>query len=127
MANLYAVAQTVDNAGVDIAASALGFNKKATAGQGIAGSTHILSVDLNDSGNHTQATIDGFLNGIQHGKGLVTSSVLDAFTVVAVKGAVGDAAITVVVQGTGTPSTVAQEYFANVDIVTLTTIPGISG
>jgi hypothetical protein len=125
MADISTVAQTYDNAGVAIAASATAFNKKARAGQGIAGSTHILSVDLNGGGNHTQATIDGFLNGIQHGEGLVTAGVSDAFTVVAVKGAVGDAAITVVVQGTGTPSTVAQEYFANVDIVSLTTIPGL--
>jgi hypothetical protein len=125
MADISTTRQTSDNAGAQIAAANAAANKKAVAGQGIAGSTHILSVDLNDSGNHTQATIDGFLNGIQHGKGLVTASVKDAFTVVAVKGAVGDAAITVIVQGTGTPSTVAQEYFANVDIVTLTTIPGL--
>jgi hypothetical protein len=127
MANLYAVAQTVDNAGVDIAASALGFNKKATAGQGIAGATHICTVDLNGGGNFTQAKLDGFIEGLMHGEGLVTSSVLDAFTVVAIKGAVGDAEITVVAQGTGTPSTVAQEYFADVDITAVTTIPGISG
>lgn len=127
MADLYAVAQTVDNAGVDIAASALGFNKKATAGQGIAGATHILTVDLNGGGNFTQAKLDGFINGLMHGEGLVTSSVLDAFTVVAIKGAVGDAEITVVAQGTGTPSTVAQEYFADVDITAVNTIPGISG
>jgi hypothetical protein len=125
MADISTVAQTYSNAGAAIVESRPAFNKKAVAGQGIAGSTHILSVDLNDSGNHTQATMDGFLNGIQHGKGLVTASVKDAFTVVAVKGAVGDAAITVIVQGTGTPSTVAQEYFANVDIVTLNTIPGL--
>ena len=127
MANLYAVAQTVDNAGVDIAASALGFNKKATAGQGIAGATHICTVDLNGGGNFTQAKLDGFIEGLMHGEGLVTSSVLDAFTVVAIKGAVGDAEITVVAQGTGTPSTVAQEYFADVDITAVNTIPGISG
>src|SRR6056300_1446999 len=127
MANLYAVAQTVDNAGVDIAASALGFNKKATAGQGIAGATHICTVDLNGGGNFTQAKLDGFIEGLMHGEGLVTSSVLDAFTVVAIKGAVGDAEITVVAQGTGTPSTVAEEYFADVDITAVNTIPGISG
>ena len=96
-------------------------NAKAQAGNGLNGKTHILTVDLNDSGNHTQATIDGFVNGIQHGKGLVTSSVKDAFTVAGIVGAVGDAAITVAVQGTGTPSTVAQEYFANVDITSVIT------
>jgi hypothetical protein len=108
-----------------VGSTTFGANKKATAGQGIAGSTHICTVDLNGGGNFTQAKLDGFLNGIQHGKGLVTASVKDAFTVVAVKGAVGDAAITVVVQGTGTPSTVAEEYFADVDITAVTTIEGI--
>ena len=128
MANLYAVAQTVDNAGVDIAASALGFNKKVTAGQGIAGATHICTVDLKSSGTFTQAKLDGFLEGLAQGASLVTGDTTpDAFTVVAVKGAVGDSAITVVAQGTGTPSTTAQEYFADVDITAVTTIPGISG
>ena len=93
----------------------------AKAGNGLGGKTHILTVDLNNGGNHTQATIDGFLRGIQHGEGLVTSSVKDAFTVAGIVGAVGDAAITVAVQGTGTPSTVAQEYFANVDITSVIT------
>ena len=127
MADLSAVTQTVDNAGADIAAAYLSANKKATAGQGIAGATHICTVDLNGGGNFTQAKLDGFINGLMHGKGLVTSSVKDAFTVVAIKGAVGDSEITVVAQGTGTPSIVAQEYFADVDITAVTTIPGISG
>lgn len=127
MADLSSFYQTYDNAGAGVAASYLNANKKATAGQGIAGATHILTVDLNSGGNFTQAKLDGFINGLMHGEGLVTSSVKDAFTVVAVKGAVGDAAITVVAQGTGTPSTVAQEYFADVDITAVNTIPGISG
>ena len=127
MADLSAVRQTSDNAGNAITAAYLPANKKAAAGQGIAGATHICTVDLNSSGNFTQAKLDGFINGLMHGEGLVTASVKDAFTVVAIKGAVGDAAITVVAQGTGTPSTVAQEYFADVDITAVTTIPGISG
>jgi hypothetical protein len=125
MADLSAVTQTVDNAGADIAAAYLSANKKAAAGQGIAGATHILTVDLNGGGNFTQAKLDGFINGLMHGEGLVTASVKDAFTVVAIKGAVGDAVITVVAQGTGTPSTVAEEYFADVDITAVNTIPGI--
>jgi hypothetical protein len=125
MADLSAVTQTVDNAGSAIAAAYLPANKKAAAGQGIAGATHICTVDLNGGGNFTQAKLDGFINGLMHGEGLVTSSVKDAFTVVAIKGAVGDAEITVVAQGTGTPSTVAQEYFADVDITAVNTIPGI--
>jgi len=125
MADLSTFHQTYDNSGTGVDASYLDANKKATAGQGIAGSTHICTVDCNDDSNFTQAELDGFLTGIQHGEGLVTSGVSDAFTVVAVVGAVGDSAITVVVQGTGTPSTVAEEYFANVDITAVTTIPGI--
>ena len=125
LTNSGAYFQTYDNAGSGIAASKLGANKKSTAGQGIAGATHICTVDLNGGGNFTQAKLDGFIEGLMHGEGLVTSSVLDAFTVVAIKGAVGDAEITVVAQGTGTPSTVAQEYFADVDITTVNTIPGI--
>ena len=120
------VFQTYSNAGVGIAE--LGDNKKSTAGQGIAGATHICTVDLNSSGTFTQAKLDGFLQGLAQGASLVTGDTTpDAFTVVAVKGAVGDSAITVVAQGTGTPSTTAQEYFADVDITAVTTIPGISG
>ena len=125
MADLSAVTQTVDNAGADISAAYLPANKKAVAGQGIAGATHICTVDLNGGGNFTQAKLDGFINGLMHGEGLVTGTVLDAFTVVAIKGAVGDSEITVVAQGTGTPSTVAEEYFADVDITAVNTIPGI--
>lgn len=120
--------QTYDNAGTGIAASKLGVNRKAVAGQGIAGATHICTVDLNGGGNFTQAKLDGFLEGLQSGASLVDGNAKsDAFVVVAVKGAVGDAAITVVAQGTGTPSTTAQEYFADVDITAVNTIPGISG
>ena len=93
----------------------------AKAGNGLGGKTHILTVDLNDGGNHTQTTIDGFLQGIAHGDGLVTASVLSPFTIAGVVGAVGDAVIYVAVQGTATPSTVAEEYFANVDITSVIT------
>jgi len=98
-------------------------NAVAKAGNGLGGKTHICTVDLNGGGNHTQATIDGFLQGIAAGNSLVNGNTQsDAFTVVGMKGAVGDAAITVVVQGTGTPSTTAQEYFANVDITSVITL-----
>lgn len=120
------VFQTYDNTGTGVAE--LGDNKKSTAGQGIAGATHICTVDLNGGGNFTQAKLDGFLEGLASGASLADANAKsDAFTVVAVKGAVGDSAITVVAQGTGTPSTTAEEYFADVDITAVTTIPGISG
>ena len=126
LSNGTSVFQTYTNLGVGVAE--LGDNKKTTAGQGIAGATHILTVDLNSSGAFTQAKLDGFINGLMQGASLVTGAAkTDAFTVVAVKGAVGDSEITVVAQGTGTPSTVAQEYFADVDITAVNTIPGISG
>ena len=122
MADLSTFYQTYDNAGSGVAASYLDANKKSTAGQGIAGATHICTVDLNGGGNFTQAKLDGFLGGLAQGASLVDGNAKsDAFTVVAVVGAVGDAAITVVAQGTGTPSTVAQEYFANVDITAVIT------
>jgi len=98
-------------------------NAVAKAGNGLGGKTHICTVDLNGGGNFTQAKLDGFLEGIAAGNSLVDANAQsDAFTVVGMKGAVGDAAITVVVQGTGTPSTTAQEYFADVDITAVTTI-----
>ena len=126
MADLSAVTQTVDNSGSAIAAAYLPANKKAQAGQGIAGATHICTVDLNGGGNFTQAKLDGFIEGLMSGASLVDGNTAsDQFTVVAIDGAVGDAAITVVAQGTGTPSTTAQEYFADVDITAVTTIPGI--
>ena len=79
MADLYAVAQTVDNAGVDIAASALGFNKKAKSGQGIAGRTRI--INLNKS-NMTQAELDAAIQYLQAGDVAGTN---DAHTVVSIQ------------------------------------------
>jgi hypothetical protein len=101
-------------------------NAKAQAGNGLNGKTHILTVDLNDSGNHTQATIDGFVQGIAAGNSLANANTKsDAFTVVGIKGAVGESAITVAVQGTGTPSTTAEEYFANVDVTAVITLDNV--
>ena len=115
---------TYDNSGTGVAE--LGDNKKSQAGQGIAGRTHICTVDLNGGGNFTQAKLDGFLEGLASGASLVDGNAKsDAFTVVGVVGAVGDAAITVVCQGTGTPSTTAQEYFADVDITNVETVEGL--
>jgi len=98
-------------------------NGKVRAGNGLGGKTHICTVDLNDGGNHTQATLDGFVQGVTAGVSLADSLTnADAFTFAGMSGAVGDAAVTIVLQGTGTPSTTAEEYFANVDITGVITI-----
>lgn len=117
----YATYTNVGGNGVQV-----GANYVSKAGQGLGGRTHICTVDLNGGGNFTQAKLDGFLNGVAQGASLVTGDTSpDAFTVVGVVGAVGDAAITVVLQGTGTPSTTAQEYFADVDITAVETVEGL--
>jgi hypothetical protein len=78
MADISTVAQTYDNAGNAIAASAPAFNKKAKSGQGIAGRTRIINL-ANE--NMTQAELDSVLQFLQAGGVAGTN---DAHTVVGV-------------------------------------------
>jgi hypothetical protein len=78
MADLLTVAQTYDNAGVEITASRAAANKKVKAGQGIAGRTRIINLAKS---NMTQAELDAAILYLQTGE---TSGTDDAHTVVGV-------------------------------------------
>jgi hypothetical protein len=78
MADLSTVAQTYNNAGVEIQASRLGANKKAVVGQGIAGRTRIINLA---NTNMTQAELDSVLQFLQAGGVAGTN---DAHTIVGV-------------------------------------------
>ena len=78
MADLSAVRQTTDNSGNAIAAAYLSANKKAKAGQGIAGRTRIINLANSDM---TQAELDAALLFLQRGGVAGTN---DAHTIVGV-------------------------------------------
>ena len=125
--------QTYTNLGVGVAE--LGDNKKTDDGQGIGGKTIIVQVGVG-GGAISQAQLDGIVNGIAHGKLLVTGgTTADAFTVVGVAGTAAGAAFDpgvstsaiLALQGTGTISAVTGDYFAAATLSVLATFPGISG
>jgi hypothetical protein len=78
MADLSTVAQTYNNAGAEITAARAAANKKAVAGQGIAGRTRIINLAKT---NLTQAELDSALQFLQAGGVKGTD---DAHTVVGV-------------------------------------------
>ena len=78
MADLLTVAQTYDNAGVEITASRAAANKKVKAGQGIAGRTRIINLA---NTNMTQAELDAAILFLQTGG---TAGTNDAHVVVGV-------------------------------------------
>ena len=78
MADLLSIRQTTDNAGAAITAAYAPANKKAVAGQGIAGRTRIINLAKS---NMTQAELDAAIAYIQLGE---TSGTDDAHTVVGV-------------------------------------------
>jgi hypothetical protein len=78
MADISTVAQTYSNAGGAITESQPAFNKKAVAGQGIAGRTRIINLAKTDM---TQAELDAAILYLQTGEVAGTN---DAHTVVGV-------------------------------------------
>jgi hypothetical protein len=99
------VYQTYNNAGTGVAE--LGDNKAAKAGNGIAGRTQILTLAM-DAGNVTQAALDRVVDVLTHttgGDGAADATNPDAWTIVGIQGAVGDAAVYIAIQGTGTFTT----------------------
>jgi hypothetical protein len=127
MADLLTVAQTYDNAGVEITASRAAANKKAKSGQGIAGRTRILNLA---GTNITQAELDSVLQFLQRGGVAGTN---DAHTVVGVQPLTESGVFTpgttdnvqVAIQGTGA-CTVAAD-FGGVTGITSTLIAEFSG
>ena len=78
MADLLSIRQTTDNAGASITAAYAPANKKAVAGQGIAGRTRIINLAKS---NLTQAELDTAIAYLQLGEVAGTN---DAHTVVGV-------------------------------------------
>jgi hypothetical protein len=127
MADISTVAQTYDNAGVAIAASAPAFNKKAKSGQGIAGRTRIINLAKT---NMTQAELDSALQFLQRGGVAGTN---DAHTVVGVQPLTESGvftsgttdAVQIAIQGTGAFTAAAD--FGGVTGVTSSLIAEFSG
>ena len=131
MADISTVAQTYTNAGVAFAASAPAFNKKAKAGQGIAGRTRILNLAKS---NMTQAELDAVLQFLQAGGVKGTN---DAHTVVGVSSDGGTAGgtdifvtgesdnVKVAIQGTG--ACTVDSNFGGVTGVTATLVAEFAG
>jgi len=78
MADITAVAQIYDNAGVEVQAARIGANRKVKAGQGIAGRTRIINLA---NTNMTQAELDAAILFLQTGG---TAGTNDAHVVVGV-------------------------------------------
>ena len=78
MADITAVAQIYDNAGVEIQAARIGANRKTKSGQGIAGRTRIINLA---NGDMTQAELDAVILFLTRGGVAGTN---DAHTVVGV-------------------------------------------
>ena len=123
------VYQTYSNAGAGVAE--LGDNKAAKAGQGIAGRTQILTLAM-DSGNVTQAALDRVVEVLTHSTGAdgaADATNPDAFSIVGIQGAVGDAAVYIAIQGTGTFTTDTSDALAisGIDLTKTHDFAGISG
>ena len=88
----------------------------------LGGKTYILDIDKGGAAI-AQADLEAALAGLANGTLLVTPGKGAAFTIVAVADWTADqtTAVKVAVQGTGTPSTVASEYFADMDVAIVAT------
>ena len=126
MADLSTVRQISNNDGTENTASRLGANKKATTGQGIGGTTYVLTVGVG-GGAISQAQLDGFVVGISHGDTSEGTTASDAFTVVGIGSftAGSSTSVIVAVQGTGTPSTTTGDYFTAATVAITATFAGL--
>ena len=117
---------TYTNAGVGDADSILAANYAAKTGQGIAGTTHVLTVGVG-GGAISQAQLDGFVRGISYGDTSSGTTASDAFTVVGVGPFTAGTSTSVIiaVQGTGTPSTTTGDYFTACTVAITATFAGL--
>jgi hypothetical protein len=126
MADITTVRQISDNAGNEVLAARAAFNKKARTGQGIGGTTYVLTVGVG-GGAISQAQLDGFVAGISHGDTSVGTTASDAFTVVGIGSftAASSTSVIIAVQGTGTPSTTTGDYFTACTVGITATFAGL--
>ena len=102
-------------------------NKLAKTGQGIGGTTFVLTAGVG-GGAISQAQLDGITQGIAQGASLQTADLSpDAFTVVGIGAftAASSTSVIIAVQGTGTPSVVTGDYFAAATIAITATFNGL--
>jgi hypothetical protein len=127
MADIFSVRQTSDNAGAQIAAANAGANYNAKTGQGIAGTTYVLTVGVG-GGAISQAQLNGFVRGISHGDTSEGTLKTDAFTVVGIGSftAASSTSVIIAVQGTGTPSTTTGDYFTACTVAITATFAGLA-
>ena len=127
MADITAVAQIYDNAGVEIQAARIGANRKTKSGQGIAGRTRIINLA---NSNMTQAELDAVILFLTRGGVAGTN---DAHTVVGVSCLTEDGvftpgttdAVQVAIQGTGAFTAAAD--FGGVTGITSSLLAEFSG
>jgi hypothetical protein len=127
MADIFTTRQTSDNAGNQIAAANAGANYNAKTGQGIAGTTYVLTCGVG-GGAISQAQLNGIVRGIAQGASLQTADTTpDAFTVVGIGSftAGSSTSVVIAVQGTGTPSTTTGDYFAAATVAITATFAGL--
>ena len=126
MADISTVAQTYSNAGAAIVASRPAFNKKAVTGQGIGGTTYVLTCGVG-GGAISQAQLDGIVTGLAQGDTSSGTTAADAFTIVGVGSFTADSSTSVIiaVQGTGTPSTTTGDYFTAATVSITATFAGL--
>jgi hypothetical protein len=128
MADLLSIRQTTDNAGAAIAAAYAPANKKAVAGQGIAGRTRIINLAKS---NLTQAELDAAIAYLQLGEVAGTN---DAHTVVGVSCLTESGvftpgttdAVQIAIQGTGV-ATMAADFGVGSTGITATLIAEFAG
>ena len=126
MADIFTTRQTSDNAGNQIAAANAGANYNAKTGQGIAGTTYVLTCGVG-GGAISQAQLNGIVRGISHGDTSSGTTTSDAFTVVGIGSftAGSSTSVIIAVQGTGTPSTTTGDYFTAATVAITATFAGL--
>jgi hypothetical protein len=126
MADIFTTRQTSDNAGNQIAAANAGANYNAKTGQGIAGTTYVLTCGVG-GGAISQAQLNGIVRGISHGDTSSGTTASDAFTVVGIGSftAGSSTSVIIAVQGTGTPSTTTGDYFTAATVAITATFAGL--
>ena len=127
MADIFTTRQTSDNAGAQIAAANAGANYNSKTGQGIAGTTYVLTCGVG-GGAISQAQLNGIVRGLQHGDTSADTTVSDAFTVVGIGSftAGSSTSVIIAVQGTGTPSTTTADYFTAATVAITATFAGLA-
>ena len=96
-------------------------NYDVKVGNGLGAKTLIVSVNKG-TGNHTQAELDELIQKLGNATGTGgTVGVGDAFTVAGVAGTIGTDPVYLALQGTGTVSTGAGDYVADITVAVVAT------